>query len=268
MAKKNVAVSIITPVYNAERYLADAIASVCAQTFIDWELIVFDDASQDGTLRVARRYADADNRIQIYGVATRGGAASARNSALQFAKGCLVAFLDADDRWHPQKLERQLAFMTANDAALSFTAYRRIDANGRELGVIGVPARVSYRELLARPWIGCSTAIFDRRHLGDRLMPDIPRRQDYAFWLSILREVPCAYGLNEVLADYRVHAKSLSSNKLIAALDTWKMYRSVEKLPLGVAVRSFATYATSSVIRRWAPKTAKRLGWLYEARIV
>lgn len=237
-------VSIITPAWNLERHLPETIASVKAQTFADWELLIADDASTDGTLAVARAAAAADPRIRVLPGAAREGGAGARNRAIREAAGQYIAFLDGDDLWYPQKLEKQLALMRETGAALSYTGFDSIDAEGRRLGpALRVPARVTYAELLGNPAIGCSTAIYDSARLGKVYMPSIWRRQDFGLWLEILRRIPFAAGLDEPLAAYRVRPGSLSRNRAVAAWYTWRLYRDVERLPLTTALRAFCSYA-------------------------
>ena len=223
-------VSVVPPVWNAAATLRDTVASVRAQSLGDWELLLVDDASTDGSRDLARALAAADPRLRLIERAANGGAAAARNDAIRAARGRLIAFLDADDRWHPGKLARQAAFMAAEGHAFVHSAYRRVDEGGRPLGVVRPPLRVSREELLRGNVIGCLTAVYDAGRLGKVEMPDVRRRQDYGLWLRLLRAVPHAHALPEVLADYRVSAASLSGGKLGAARATWTLYREVEGL--------------------------------------
>ena len=223
-------VSVVTPVWNAAATLPAAVASVRAQSLADWELILVDDASTDGSRELARGLAAGDPRIRLIERATNGGAAAARNDAIRAARGRLVAFLDADDRWYPEKLARQAEFMAEHGHALVFSAYRRVDAAGRPLGVVRPPPRVSREQLLRGNVIGCLTAVYDSAVFGRAEMPEIRRRQDYGLWLRLLRQVAYAHALPEVLADYRVRPASLSGGKLAAARATWTLYREVEGL--------------------------------------
>lgn len=222
--------SVVTPVWNAAATLRETVASVRAQTFADWELLLVDDASTDDSRPIARALAAADARIRLIERDANGGAAAARNAAIRAARGRLIAFLDADDRWHREKLARQTAFMAAHGHALVYAAYRRVAPDGRPLGVVRPPLRVSRAGLLKGNVIGCLTAVYDTAVFGRAEMPDIPRRQDYGLWLALLKAVPHAHGLPEPLADYRVHPASLSGGKLEAARATWALYREVEGL--------------------------------------
>ena len=169
-------VSVVTPVWNAAATLRATVASVRAQTLPDWELTLVDDASTDGSREIARALAAEDARIRLLVRERNGGAAAARNDAIRAARGRLVAFLDADDRWYPEKLARQAEFMAGHGHALVFSAYRRVDAAGRPLGVVRPPPRVSREQLLRGNVIGCLTAVYDSAVFGRAEMPEIRRR--------------------------------------------------------------------------------------------
>jgi teichuronic acid biosynthesis glycosyltransferase TuaG len=244
------AVSVVTPVWNAEATLGQTVASVQAQTFPDWEMLLVDDGSTDGSRRLAGRLAAGDPRLRVLVQGGNTGAAAARNRAIRAARGRFIAFLDADDLWRPEKLARQVAVLAAG-RPLVFAAYRRIAADGRPLGIVRPPARVSRTGLLKGNVIGCLTAVYDSDALGKVEMPPIARRQDYGLWLALLRRTPYAYGLPEVLADYRVRAGSLSADKRAAARDTWALYRELEGLPRHRAAWYFAHYALGAVAKRF-----------------
>jgi teichuronic acid biosynthesis glycosyltransferase TuaG len=228
-------VSVVTPVWNAAATLAEAVASVRAQSMPDWEMLLVDDGSTDGSGDLAARLAAAEPRIRLIGWPERRGAAAARNAGIRAARGRFVAFLDADDRWRPEKLRVQIGYMRATGVPFTFAAMHRIDAAGRVLGRVGVPARVDYARLLRGNVIPCQTAVFDRRHYGPVEMPPLPRRQDYGLWLRLLARGGEAHGLQEVLADWRMRPGSLSANKLVAAAGTWRVYREVAGLGRGRA---------------------------------
>jgi glycosyltransferase involved in cell wall biosynthesis len=223
-------VTVVTPVWNAAGTLAEAVGSLRAQTRGDWEQILVDDGSTDGSRALAEALAAGDPRLRVMGWAQRRGAAAARNAAIRAARGRFVAFLDADDRWRADKLDRQIGYMEATGAPFTFAAVRRIDEGGRPLGVLAAPARVDYARLLRGNVIPCQTAAYDRAHYGAVEMPDLPRRQDYGLWLTLLARGGEAHGLPEPLADWRMRPGSLSSNKLVAAGGTWRVYREVAGL--------------------------------------
>ena len=237
------AVSVITPVWNAAATLGETVASVRAQGFPDWEMLVVDDGSTDASLALARALAAEDPRIRVLAQGANAGAAAARNRGIREAAGRFIAFLDADDLWRPEKLARQLGFMRAHGHALSFTAYRRIAADGTPLKIVRPPARVAYGDLLSGNRIGCLTAVYDTAAFGKVEMPPFPPCEDYALWLRLLRGGATGHGLSEVLADYRVRPGSASADKRRVARANWRIWRESEALPRARAARAFAGYA-------------------------
>lgn len=245
-----VIVSIVTPSYNSSKFISQTIESVLNQTFKEWELIVVDDHSLDGSNRIIEDYIHKDSRIKLITLKKNSGPAIARNYGIEEAKGRYIAFLDSDDLWHPEKLSKQLSFMQEHDIALSYTAYHRIEEErGEIIDLINVPTNVDYSELLKQNIIGCLTAMYDTQKIGKVTMPDILKRQDFALWLNILKNVPSAYGLDEPLAYYRVRNSSVSSNKILASKYNWKLYREVEKLPLHKAIYYFGWYTYKSILK-------------------
>jgi teichuronic acid biosynthesis glycosyltransferase TuaG len=255
-------VSIITPSYNSSQFISFAIQSVLAQTFSDWEMIIVDDCSTDHSVDIIQKFVETDSRIRLIKLVVNSGASIARNSALEAAKGRYIAFLDSDDIWLPGKLQRQLRFMIANDCVFLYSAYERIDEKGRAIGRVGVPEMVSYSDLLKTCSIGCLTAIYDTQYFGKVFMPEVRMRNDLGLWLRLLRKVDYACGLNEVLAQYRVRGDSISANKRVAAMHTWRLYRDIEKLPFWKASYYFAHYAVRGVLRTKAPSVARKIGVL------
>ncbi|MGK4579904.1 glycosyltransferase family 2 protein [Kitasatospora sp. HPMI-4] len=232
-------VSVVMPVYNSAATLGASIRSVLAQSHSDLELLVTDDGSSDDSMDLLMEFARQDERVLPEPAPGRGGAARARNLAIGRARGDYVAFLDSDDMWLPDKVERQIDFAATADAPLTFTSYYKVDAaydgegadfipNGR---VVRAREYVDYRAMLTQDHIGALTAMYDRTVLGTRLMPEMHKRQDYALWLSIMRDGTPARGLPEPLAVYRSHrAGSLSSNKLSLVPYNWALYREHERL--------------------------------------
>lgn len=255
-------VSIITPSYNSSLYIVETINSVCSQTFADWEMIIVDDCSTDNSVSVIKSCIEKDPRIKLIQLKENSGAAVARNTAIETAQGRYIAFLDSDDLWLPDKLEKQLAFMQANDYPFSYAAYNKIDENGQVFGHVGVPDRVSYSDLLKMCSIGCLTAIYDKEFFGKVYMPLIRKRQDLGLWLRLLKKTNYAHGLNESLAQYRVRIDSISSNKANAAKFTWRLYRDIESLNLVKASYYFSHYAVRGLLRTKAPSLARLLGVL------
>jgi len=261
--KQNPTVSVVMPVYNGEAFISESIRSVMQQSFQNWELIVVDDASADASVDIVRALCAEDERIRLIQLEQNSGAAVARNTAIESARGRYIAFLDGDDLWLPHKLERQLAFMQETGAAFSYSAYERIDESGQHLTPIGVPERLQYQDLLKTCYIGCLTAIYDAEVYGKRLMPLIRKSQDHGLWLDLLRAGEEARGINEVLAIYRVRSGSNTSNKLNASTYTWRVYRDLENMPSSKASYYFGHYAIRGLLRRHFPGLAMKLGVLH-----
>lgn len=255
-------VSIITPLYNCSDFLEQTIQSVLSQTYQDWEMIMVDDCSKDNSLDLAQRYAAQDDRIQVFQLEQNSGAAVARNTAIEAAKGRFIAFLDSDDLWFPEKLEQQIHFMLRQNVAFSYTAYEKINESGNAFGVMGVPEKVSYKQLLKTCVIGCLTAVYDTEKLGKVYMPSNTKREDFATWLNILKQVDYAHGLKRPLAQYRVYANQTSGKKANMAKENWRLYRDLEKLNLLQAGYYFTHYAIRGVLRTKFPQLAKILGVL------
>lgn len=243
-------VSVITPSYNAQKYIQDTIESVRNQTFQDWELVIADDCSTDRTRQIIEEAMKEDARIRGIFLQENGGAAIARNTALKSATGRYVAFLDSDDQWKPDKLERQLEFTRTNGYAFTFTGYDQIAEDGNFINSIEVPEVVSYDDMLKNTIIGCLTVMLDREQVGDIQMPEIRTRQDLATWLSVLKRGFNAYGMNESLAIYRIVENSISRNKWKAAQKTWFVYREIEQLNLLKASWCFFHYAKNAIKKR------------------
>lgn len=236
-------VSIVTPAYNASRFLEATVRSAIAQTYRQWEMLVVDDCSIDATAQVLARLAAEDPRVRPIAHERNGGPARARNTALRAARGGLVAFLDSDDLWLPQKLERQVSYLREVAGCFCFTGFRRIDESGERVGRFRpLPRRLAYRDLLKNTAIMTSTVLIDRRVTGDFTMP-VTYYDDFAAWLGILRRGHIAHGLLEDLVRYRVVGRSISRNKGRSALWVWKTYREVERLSLPTAAWCFANYA-------------------------
>lgn len=253
------AVSIITPTFNSEKYILDCVNSVKGQLFSDWELIVVDDASVDATVDLLKSVASEDARIKVIVLDHNQGPAVARNMAIDIATGRFVAFLDADDLWHPAKLENQINFMLANNIHFSYTAYNKMDYSGNVYEVVGVPLVVDYIDLLKQCSIGCLTVVYDASFFGKMTMPIIRKRQDLGLWLRLLKKTKYAYGLPESLAFYRVHSEGISSSKINAAKYQWILYRDVEQLSPMLATYFFCHYALRGFLRTKFPKLARRL---------
>jgi len=237
-------VSVIMPVYNAEATLARAVASVQAQDYPDWELLLIEDGSRDGSAKICASLAGADPRIHYLQQPQNGGAAAARNAGMARAQGRYLAFLDADDEWLPQKLSHQLQFMQEQGAGFSYTGFWR--QRGDQRHQVRVPASVDRRQLLKGNVIGCLTALYDRAHFGTVEMPDLRMRQDFALWLKLLAQGGLAHGLDQPLAVHHVQANSLSAPRGRAMRATWQLYRG----HLGCPPWQAAWYMSNHLVRR------------------
>ena len=237
-------VTVIMPSYNAERYIAESIESVLAQTVENWELIIVDDASIDGTLDIVVEFQRRDPRIRLVAEDTNRGPAHARNRGLEQARGDLIAFIDSDDVWFPEKTAKQVTAIEHCQADISYTGYKRRREGAQDGTVVAVPAHASYQSMLRRNIIGCSTAMVRRSTCGRLRMPSIKRRQDHGYWLALLRDGwRTTVGVVEPLVWYRVHHGSLSANKLVAAKYSWKLLREVEHFGFTKSLWLFTGYA-------------------------
>jgi len=246
-------VSVITPAYNSSRYISKTIESVQAQTFREWEMIIVDDCSTDNTCEIVEQYAHADPRIVLIRQEKNAGAGAARTRAMRASVGRFIAYLDADDIWKPEKLEKQVQFMLDNDCGFSCTSYEVIDDDGKALGkeVHMLPC-VDYVGFLTNNLLQTVGIMVDTDKVDKDLlvMPDIRRRQDAATWLQILKAGHKCYGVDVILAEYRRAQNSLSSNKLKAVKGIWKLYREIEHLPLPFSCYCFVRYAVLAVWKR------------------
>ena len=223
-------VSIVTPAYNSEKFIATTIDSILAQTFTNWELIVVNDASTDKTQSIVGQYLEKDDRIKLFNHVTPQGAGAARNKAIKEAKGDYIAFLDADDQWKPEKLYKQVRLLQESDAAICFSSYELIDEKGMPLNIVVEALNtVSYQKQLKCNYIGNLTGIYDSKKLGKIYMPEIPKRQDWVLWLKAIEKGGNAIGIKEVLALYRVRKGSISSNKWKLIKHNFNVYRKVLK---------------------------------------
>jgi teichuronic acid biosynthesis glycosyltransferase TuaG len=254
-------VSIIMPAYNAAKTIELSVKSVLSQSFNDWELIIIDDQSNDHTVDVIGRFAVSDLRIRLHHSGGRAGAARARNIGIGAARGRYIAFLDSDDLWLPNKLAHQIEFMQKTGCTFCYTGYRKIDEDGvLGRGIVTVPERLNYKDILKTNSVGCLTAIYDAHFYGDVIIPALGRADDYPFWRFFLNgqvvhedyglwlkllKTPgtLALGINEPLALYRVGRNTRSSNKIAAATSQWLIYRHLEKIGLLPAAYYFSHYA-------------------------
>lgn len=220
-------VSIIMPAYNAAGTIRASIDSVIRQTYPHWELIVIDDGSMDGTGDILKEYSLHESRVRYLANGRNAGVSATRNRGAAEAKGAWIAFLDSDDLWRPDKLEKQMELLRKHPQAdLIFTGSAFIDSKGRLLSYhLKVPRKISYRELLKQNMISCSSVLIRRELILRYPMEHDDMHEDYAVWLQILKNGGRAYGINEPLLIYRLSETSKSGNKKKAAIMTYKVYR-------------------------------------------
>ena len=240
-------VSIITPVYNSEKYISDTINSVLAQTYTNWEMLIADDCSSDNSAEIINRYTDS--RIKYIKLESNSGAAIARNKALEKAKGNYIAFLDSDDAWKPEKLEKQLKFMMEKDVGFSFAGYEII--RDKKNKIIEVPDTLNYNQFMKNTIIGTLTVMLSRKHVGDVRIVDVKKDHDSMTWAKLLRQGNIAYGLNESLAYYRKVEGSISNNKIKAAKNHWNNLRQIEKLSLPKAMYFYFFYVINAIKKHY-----------------
>ena len=245
-------VSIITPLYNSAHYMRETIDSVVSQTYMNWELILVDDCSQDNSVAIAKSYVD--KRIKVLSLSSNSGAAVARNYAIESSRGTFICFLDSDDLWLPTKLEEQVSFMLKEKVSFSFMSYYKMNEEGVVQDLIKVPNTVNYSDLLKTCSIGCLTAMFNVAILGKQHMPLLRKRQDYGLWLKLIKLSGKAYGINMPLSCYRVHSESISSNKFNAAKYQWRIYREVEGLNILKTSYYFTTYMVYGILKTKVPR--------------
>lgn len=244
-------VSIVVPCYNAGAFLGATLEAVIAQTFTDWECVVIDDASRDGSAAVLARYAERDARIRPVYQATNGGAAAARNAGLAVIRGRYLAFLDSDDHWLPEKLAKQVAHLRATDAPIVHTSYRFIDEKGAFLpGGVRASDRVDLRTYMRNTEIGMSTSLLDREKVGEFSFRDIRLCQDTHLWLVLLRRGLVSRGMDETLVHYRVREGQISGSKVAMARQVYALYREIEEVGLATQLFSFASYAFNGFRKR------------------
>ena len=207
-------VSVIMPTYNAGKFLADSIESVLAQTYTNLELLITDDGSTDNTIDILKDFSERDKRVKVKFLTSNVGPAVARNKSIERAKGRYIAFCDCDDRWFPEKLEKQIAHMTHKDCALCSSSYLICDDNNEVTGINISPKHLTLGMMKRDNKLGCLTAVYDIQRLGHKFyMPAIRKRQDWALFLNILKECQICFCLTEPLAYYRERENSISSNK-------------------------------------------------------
>lgn len=246
-------VSIICATYNSAKYVEETIHAIIAQTYRNWELILVDDCSTDNTINILCSYERLYNNVILIQNEKNLGPGITRNNGILAAKGRYIAICDSDDIWYPQKLEKQISFMQLNHVVISYTSYELIDSNGvplkQVIKVINTP--IGYVDYLKNTIIGFSTSIIDRKYCPNIMLADMRSREDTFLWCTLLKDGYKAYGINEVLAKYRIHESSVSANKIKASIQVWNLYRKRLRIPLIKCFFYFLCYAFHAVKKRF-----------------
>lgn len=254
-------VSVIMPTYNCGRFIGESIKSVHAQTYQNWELIIVDDCSEDDTVKIVQEIKENDSRISLYQNSVNRGAALSRNTALSYAKGRWIAFLDSDDLWEPTKLEKQIKFMEENEYAFTCHEYKEIDEQDHELGVyVSCKEHVGKYDMFACCWPGCLTVMYDAQIVGLIQISDVKKNNDTAMWLKVIRKADC-YLLKECLGKYRKRANSITSKRIWQRIwGHYPLFRVAEEMnPVSatfwVVVNAFGNaYKKLRYVKRYQPK--------------
>lgn len=245
-------ISVITPVYNCEKYLDRTLQSVFAQTYKNIEIVLVDDQSTDSSAEIIKRYQEAHPEIVYFLQPRNMGAGHARNKALELAKGQYVAFLDADDVWKPAKIAKQVELLQRKNGGFCFAAIEMIDGEDNLIkGKRAVKEEIDYKFLLSNTMIPTSGVMIDRTIKGDFRMHLRRGGQDYATWLSLLRDGSKAYGIDEVLVGYRIDGQSLSSNKMKSIRQIWEIQTQDEGIGKIAAAWHIVLWCLNSVKKYW-----------------
>ncbi len=239
------------PAYNSSSTIVESIGSVLAQSISDFELLVVDNGSDDNTKELVTNITEYDPRVKLFSCSDKG-TSWARNHGIKLAKGRYIAFLDSDDLWASDKLEKQLNFMSKNSAVISCTAYQPFISINRELKKLSertVPDIIDYSSLLYTCKVGCSTVMFEYKYFPDIQFPCV-HKEDYALWLNIARNGYHIHGLNESLVFYRVSNSSLSGNKYIEFMRQWSIYRSHLNMSFIRSIYYMFFYTTNAFLKR------------------
>jgi teichuronic acid biosynthesis glycosyltransferase TuaG len=240
-------VSIVTPVYNAEKYIRASVESVLAQTYTNWELLIVDDCSSDNTVAVVSAFSDP--RIRLFTLEFNSGPGIARDTAVGQAKGNYIAFLDADDLWYPDKLKLQLQWMQNHKQPFTFSFYDLVDENGDPTGMqVTAPLKLSYRQLFYCNYVGNLTGIYSVDYFGKIPISRIRKRQDWILWLEIMKQIKHARPVPQSLALYRIREGSVSSSKISLLKYNYAVYRDYHQCNPVVAVLSMIVFLYNQLL--------------------
>lgn len=222
-------VSVIIPTYNSERYLKKTVSSVLAQSYEKFEIIIVDDCSKDSTRTLIKEISSKDSRVKYHFQDENGGAAIARNTGISIARGRFIAFLDSDDTWEPNKLDKQMSLLNEGNPFV-FCAFDTVDEHGKKIkNKNKIKKEVSYKDLMTKTYISTPTVVYDRFYFGNVEMPLRRTGQDYAFWLVLLKQSD-AVGIDEALAHVTRRCGSLSKNKLQSLCDVYETQTKLESI--------------------------------------
>lgn len=256
-------VSIIMPTYNSAKTLDEAIQSVLSQEYTFWELVIIDDQSSDKSLKIAEAYANIDARISVLRTGKNLGSGCARNLGISRSKGELIAFLDSDDLWLPNKLAYQVNLFSDKRVSFVCSAYERFNTITQKTQNVGVPRLIVFKDLLKTNYIGCLTVVLRRDAFDNLKFPEMRKRQDYALWLSLIKTGGYVYCSNHILARYRHGHESTTSNKMGSIISTWKVYREFLQLKFGPSIFYFLNYLVRGFLRSKFPRLSLLLGFSY-----
>lgn len=248
MENKNL-VSVIVPVFNAENYISKTLESVLSQTYQNLEIIIVDDYSNDSTIQKISKFKDS--RIKLIQLDTNQGVSNARNVGILNSTGDYIAFIDSDDIWYNDKIEKQIKFLKEKKANFCYTAYELIDEqNNIKKSKINIPEFVTYNDLLKTNVIACSSVLINKSLLNNVSFLNV-KHEDYVLWLTLIKQANRFFGLNEVLLSYRKRKGSISSNKFKSAQWVWNIYRNIEQLNLFKSVYCFVNYTINGIKKHY-----------------
>jgi len=243
-------VSVVMPAYNAEAFIEEAISSVISQSFSDWELLVIDDCSTDGTKELVSSISKTDSRVHLFANENNMGAAKSRNRGIDISRGEYIALLDSDDYWHPQMLEKMLKRIKETSADITYCSYAIVDEQGKKIcSDFIVPEETYFDDSIVRNVISCSSVLMTSKLLSSYRFPTNMYHEDIALWFRMLKDGAKACGVKEVLAAYRQRANSRASNKLKSACRRWPIYRKHLKMPILKTVSAMIRYAIYGLIK-------------------
>ncbi len=257
----NPVVSIIMPVHNTGKYLEKAVTSVLQQTYTNFELIIVDDSSTDNSISIAKSLEILDSRIILITNTLNCGPAYSRNIGMKLAKGRYIAFLDSDDLMGRSFLEFSLAFLASNNYSFVFSNYYRLSKN--KFTPVVAPRKVNYNDLLKGCVINTNTVVLDSLKFKKFRFPTTTKREDYALWLSLLKNIDYAYNCQIFQSYYRIHNHQNSRRKIKMAMENWKLYRIEERLSFGKSLYYFGHYAVLGFIKKFSPRISNFIYKLY-----